>query len=196
MFHPRERRACAVCGVALVPLDKLPLSIDALNEESTPPQPEFEPLPAMYLGRGRGLLAVLALAGIAAFFFPWVNVTLPHIVSYSGFALARRLGWVWAAGVAWLVLAPTVVSRRSIGKMRGARVAAAFLAAIPGVTAALLLARPPHRPHGVPLKFTFGFGLYAALALSVAAFAVAVRFGGRADDIRVKPGTSQGPLLH
>lgn len=182
--------------MALVPLDKLPLSIDALNEESTPPQPEFEPLPAMYLGRGRGLLAVLALAGIAAFFFPWVNVTLPDIVSYSGFALARRLGWVWAAGVAWLVLAPTVVSRRSIGKMRGARVAAAFLAAIPGVTAALLLARPPHGSHGVPLKFTFGFGLYAALALSVAAFAVAVRFGGRADDIRVKRGTSQGQLVH
>ncbi|HEV3193563.1 MAG TPA: hypothetical protein VGY54_23805 [Polyangiaceae bacterium] len=196
MFHPRERRACAVCGVALVPLDKLPLSIDALHEDGTPPQPEFDLLPATYLGRGRGLLAVFALAGMTAFFLPWVNVTLPDIVSYSGFALARRLGWVWAAGVAWLVLVPTVVSRRSIGKMRGARVAAAFLAAIPGVTAALLLSRPPHGSHGVPLKFTFGFGLYAALALSVAAFAIALRFGGRADDIRVKRGTSQGQLVH
>jgi len=196
MFHPRERSACAVCGVALVPLDKLPLSIDALHEDGTPLQPELELLPATYLGRGRGLLALIALAGMTAFFLPWVNVTLPDVVSYSGFALARRLGWVWAAGVAWLVLVPTVVSRRSVGKMRGARVAAAFLAAIPGFTAALLLARPPHGSHGVPLKFTFGFGLYAALALSIAALAIAARFGGRADDIRVKRGTSQGQLVH
>jgi hypothetical protein len=196
MFHPRERRACAVCGVPLVPLDKLPLSTDGMLEEGAPPPPEFELLPATYLGRGRGLLAILALAGMTAFFLPWVNVTLPDIVSYSGFALARRLGWVWAAGIAWLVLVPTVVSRRSIGKMRGARLAATLLAAIPGVTAVLLLARPPHGSHGVPLKFTFGYGLYAALALSVAAMAIAFRFGGRIDDIRVKRGTSQGQLVH
>jgi hypothetical protein len=182
--------------VPLVPLEKLPLSADAMLEEGAPPPPEFELLPATYLGRGRGLLAILALAGMTAFFLPWVNVTLPDIVSYSGFALARRLGWVWAAGVAWLVLVPTVVSRRSIGKMRGARLAATLLAAIPGVTAVLLLARPPHGSHGVPLKFTFGYGLYAALALSVAAIAIAFRFGGRIDDIRVKRGTSQGQLVH
>jgi hypothetical protein len=138
----------------------------------------------------------LALAGLVAFFLPWVHLTMPDVVSYSGFALARRLGWAWGAGVGWFVLIPTVLSRRSIMQMRGARVAAAFLAAVPGVTAALLLARPPHGVHGVPLHFTWEWPLFATLALSAVALAFAVAFGGRVDDIKMRRGTSAGQVVH
>jgi hypothetical protein len=123
---------------------------------------------------------------------------MPDIVSFSGMQLARRTAWGWGfgAGVGWFVLLPTVLSRRSVMKMRGARVAAGFLAAIPGVTVAVLLARPPHGVHGVPLHFTFEPALYATLALSVAAVAVACFFGGRLDDIAVTRGTSAGQVVH
>ena len=138
----------------------------------------------------------MALLGLMAFLSPWVNLTMPDVVTYSGLDIARRLGWAWAAGVAWFVLLPIVLSRRSIMQMRGARVAASFLAAIPGVTAALLLGRPPHGTHGVPLHFTFAWGLYATLALSLACVAVGLFFGGRTDDIRVRRGTSAGHVVH
>jgi hypothetical protein len=196
LFEPRERRACPVCGVALVPLDRLPPSIDAQAEDGVPHRPEHDALGAAYLGRGRGALALLAVAGLVAFMAPWVRVTMPDIVTFSGFALAKRLGWSWGAGVAWFVLLPTVLSRRSIAQMRGARVAASFLAAVPGVTAAVLLSRPPHGSHGVPLRFEFGEGLYATLGLSLLAVAFALFFGGRVDAIVVRRGTSQGQVVH
>jgi len=196
MFDRRERKLCPVCGMALVAFDRLALSDDALAEDGLSRAPEREPLPAAFLGRGRGLLAGFALGGLAAFLLPWIHVTLPDIVTYSGLAVARRLGWAWGAGVAWFVLLPTVLSRRSIAEMRGARVAVAFLSSIPGVTALVLLLRPPHGSHGVPLRFSFGGGVYATLVLSVAALGVAVLFGGRADDIRLRRGTSRGEVVH
>jgi hypothetical protein len=182
--------------MALVGLEKLPPSHDAESEDGVPRQPEWEALPLAYARRGRGALAALALAGVAAFFLPWVHLTMPDITSYSGFALARRLGWAWGAGVGWFVLLPTVLSRRSIMQMRGARVASAFLAAVPGVTAAILLARPPHGAHGVPLRFSFGWGLYATLALSAMALGFSLFFGGRVEDIALRRGTSAGQVVH
>ena len=185
-----------MCGVALVPLDRLPPSLDAQVEDGIPHRPEDDVLGVAYLGRGRAALTALAVAGLAAFLAPWVRITVPDIVTLSGFALARRLGWAWGAGVAWFVLGPTVLSRRTIAQMRGARVAAAFLAAVPGVTAAVLLARPPHASHLVPLRFEFGEGLYATLALSLVAVGFALFFGGSVDAISVRRGTSQGHVVH
>jgi hypothetical protein len=196
MFAQRERKACPVCGVALVAFEKLPRSVETPGEDGLPAEPEWEPLPLTHVRRGRGPLAALGALGLAAFFSPWVNLTLPDVISYSGFDIARRLGWAWAAGVAWFVLLPIVLSRRSIMQMRGARVAVSFLAAIPGTTAVLLLTRPPHGAHGVPLRFTFAWGLYATLAASVGALAAALFFGGRVDDIRVKRGSSTGQVVH
>jgi hypothetical protein len=196
LFDRREEKSCAVCGVALVPMERLPPSTEVATEDGIPDAPEYQPLPATYVGRGRGALAALALLGVVAFLFPWVRVTLPDITSYSGLELAKRLGWAWGAGVAWAVLVPTVVTRRSIMQMRGARLAAAFLAAVPGATVLVLVLRPPHGSHGVPLRFTYGPGLFATAAISLAAIAVGVMFGGRVDDIQVKRGTSKGQTVH
>lgn len=196
MFQQKEHDACPVCGVPLVAQGSLPLSDDALSEDGLSREPEWEPLPVTFLGRSRGALAVLSLLGLAAFFLPWVHLTMPDIVSYTGFTLARRLGWAWGGAVAWFVLVPTVLSRRSIMQMRGARVAASFLAAVPGVTASMLLARPPHGMHGVPLRFTWEPGIYATVALSVVAVGFALFFGGRVDDIKVRRGSSAGQTVH
>jgi hypothetical protein len=195
MFERREEDACPVCGVALVRFDRLPPSDDALDEDGAPREPAYEPLPMTYVGRGRGPLALVAIAGLIAFLLPWVHLTLPEVVDYSGLDLSTRIGWVWGAGVAWFVLAPTVVSRRSIMQMRGARVAACFLGSVPGATAMILLVRPPHA-HGIPVRFAFQGGLYATLGLSAAAVLLGLFFGGRLDDIRVERGTSRGQVVH
>jgi hypothetical protein len=196
MFEKREAETCPVCGVALVAFEKLAPSAEALDEFGLPVAPEHELLSRTYMGRGRGALAALAVAGLVAFCLPWVHLTMPDSVDYSGLAIAMRLGWAWGAGVAWFVLTPTVLTRRTIMQMRGARVAASFLSAVPGMTAALLLARPPHGSHGVPLRFTFEPGLYATLALSVTAVAFSLFFGGPLDEIRVRQGTSKGQIVH
>ena len=196
LFAPRERTACPVCGMQLVAFEKLPRAHANANEEEGPLEPEWEPHPPLYFRRGRGALALLGVLGLAAFALPWVHLTMPDVATYSGLDIAHRLGWAWAAGAAWFVLIPIVLSRRSIVQMRGARVAAAFLSAIPGTTAALLLARPPHGGHGIPLRFTFEWGIYATLAISAVALAFSFVFGGRIDDIRVKRGTSAGQIVH
>jgi hypothetical protein len=196
MFGQEEHDKCPVCGVPLVAQGSLPLSEDALSEDGVVREPEWEPLPALFFGRSRGALFVLSVLGLIAFFLPWVHLTMPDIVSYSGFSLARRLGWAWGGGVAWFVLIPTVVTRRSIMKMRGARVAASFLAAFPGMTAAILLARSQHGGQYVPLQFTWGIGVYATLVLSILAVGFALFFGGRVDDIKVRRGSSAGQMVH
>jgi hypothetical protein len=199
MFEEGEREDCPVCGVALTAFEKLPPSLDALNEDGVPTAPELEKLPVTYVGRGKGVLAVVSLVGLVMFFLPWVHITLPYIDSRSAFTIAHhsRAGWLFAVGCAWLVLIPTVLSRRSIAQMRGARVAAAFLAAIPGISVADLLLFPPKYEGYVPIKLTWAYPLYITLALSLFAIAVAVlKLGGRADDIRVARGTSAGQHVH
>jgi hypothetical protein len=124
-------------------------------------------------------------------------MTSPETVALSGLMLAKRTGWIWGAAVGWFVLFPMAVTRRSIDQMRGARVAAAFLSAVPVITASILLLRPPHARF-VPLRFEWGWGIYATMIFGLVATAVAVRLGGRVDDIRVDRGSSGGPrdMLH
>lgn len=197
MFEEGEEKACPVCGMALTKFEKLPLSHDAVHDEGgVPTAPELETLPWSYLGRGKGVLVALGLAGAVLFFLPWVRLTQPYIDSKSGFDLAhQRIGWLWAAFVGWSVLLPTVLSRRTIVALRGARVAAAFLAAIPAVSVTILLARPPHGGL-IPVRYTWDWPIYAMLAVSIAAIVFAIRLGGRVDDIKVQRGTSRGQDLH
>jgi hypothetical protein len=197
MFEEGEAKTCPVCGMKLAKFEELPPSLDAVHDEGgVPLAPELEPLPPAYLGRGKGPLLALAAAGVVLFFLPWVQLTLPYIDAKSGFDLAhQRIGWLWASFVGWSVLIPTVFTRRNIAQLRGARVAAAFLSAIPAVAVGILLLKPP-RGGIVPVRYTWEWPIYAMLAVSLAAIAVAVRLGGRADDIKVTRGTSKGQHVH
>ncbi len=195
MYQDGESPTCPVCGVALVPFTELPRSHDGLDPDELI-DPLDERLPATYAGRGRGALVALSLLGLGLFFAPWIHLVLPEIADLSGFFLSRRLGWSWGAAVAWFVLVPTIASRRSIRQLRGARVAACFLALVPAITAAILLMRsPPHGP--VPVSFSFAWPLPATLVVSVvAALVAALHLGGRLDDVKVSRGSSHGETLH
>ncbi len=196
MFEKGEEPRCPVCGIELQAFEKLPPSAEALHEDGDiPVTPEHETLAFTYGGRGRGALLLLGVLGLALFFLPWVDLTLPYIDTFSGFDLAKKVGWTWGAAVGWSVLIPTVLTRRTIAQLRGARVAAGFLAAIPAVTVLILLVFPPHRGI-VPIHFRYDWPLWASLAVSLLALPFAVSLGGRVDDIRVERGTSEGQALH
>ena len=164
----------------------------------SPCAPERELLAVTYMGRGRGALAGLALAGLVAFFLPWVRLTMPDIVSYSGVSIAMRLGWAWGAGVAWFVLVPTVLTRRSIMQMRGARVAASFLAAVPGHDCGPApRAHPARRARRAPAVHLRAWGLYGTLG-PLARWPSASRCSSaaRSTTSRCGRGTSAGQIVH
>ena len=172
-----DQTHCPLCGVKRMEVENHPSEVH-IEEEQTPLASEHAPLPLTDLGHGRGVLIAFAWAGMAVFFLPWIHVTLPETVDLSGVDLARKLGWVWASEVAWFTLLPLVVSRRSRAQLQGARVPAFFLSAIPSITIMNLLMSPP-KGRLVPLRFTYGWPLWATLCLSIAACVIAVaRLGG------------------
>lgn len=193
--------SCPACGLLLTDLAKLPPSPaleDADDDDfGIPREPHLEPLPPFFLARGRGALLGLCFLGLAAFFLPWVHMSAPDVQVLSGADLAKRAGWIWSAAVGWFVLLPLVLTRRSIDQMRGARVAAAMLSAIPAVTASVLMLFPP-KSKLVPLAFEWGLGIQASLALGVVATVVAIRFGGTIHDLPATRGrvVGRGPTLH
>jgi hypothetical protein len=197
MFEPNEASACPDCGLGLRDLRKLPPSYDAKIEyPEEPVPPHMETLPWTYLGRNRALLLVLAVAGFAAFFAPWVQETAPEIRVLSGFGLARLRGFFWAPAVAWFVLFPLVLTRRSIYKMRGARVAVGFLAGTVLVTVASLLTHPPAPRHLVPVHTEWQWGIFVAGAIALTAVLAALGFGGRVDDLPTKLPRRGDETLH
>ncbi|WP_438042566.1 hypothetical protein [Sorangium sp. So ce128] len=197
MFEAKEASTCPACGLRLEALAKLPPSYDALQEEPDEPlPPHMEPLPWTYAGRGRGALLALALLGLAAFFAPWIHETAPELRDLSGFGLARRLGWMWAPAVAFFVMIPLALTRRSIHKMRGARVAVAFLAAVALVTVAMRLMFTPGSTLLRPIRFTWGYGLYATGAIALLALFTAAFFGGRIDDLPTGQRRRGNEVLH
>ena len=185
MFKPGEARTCPECGVGLTPLSKLPPSAEAQAEDEPLEEvpPHMETLPWRYAGRGRGFLLGLAILGLGLFFAPWVRETAPEIQTLSGAEFARRLGWLWAPAVAWFVMIPLVLSRRSIYKMRGARVAVAFLAGMVLTTALVRMGFTPPSSPLRPLRFEWGWGLYATAIAAAVAVLAAARFGGKLDDV-------------
>ncbi len=179
LYRRGEGSNCNVCGVALVPLARLPPSADALAEEPlVPVMPEDEALPWSYWRRGRGALLVLAVLGLALFFVPWVRIELPEVALRSGFELARgRAGWLWGGATGWLVLVPLVWSRRTIYKLRGIRPIAVAFSAMTLGEVALMVAMPP-RARYVPVEIHWAFGLYASAVVSLLATGFAAVLGG------------------
>lgn len=197
LFEAGEVSACPECGLRLTELSRLPPSADALAEDPDgPTPPHMEALPWTYPGRGRALLLALAVLGLAAFFAPWVHEAAPELRDLSGLDLARRLGWMWAPAVAFFVMIPLVLTRRSIHKMRGARFAVAALAAAALATVALRLAFTPAGSPLRPVRFTWGYGLHATGIIAAAALLAAARFGGRLDDLPTRERRRGDETLH
>ena len=195
LYRPGEATVCPTCGLDLEPMSKLPPSYEATLEDDWPEKPEWETLPVTFWRRGRGPLVVAGALGVVLFFTPWVHVQVPEIATLSGFDIARTLGWVWGCLVAWVTLVATVTSRRSVAKMRGARVVTALFCAIPLVTIVVLILTPPGGGL-VPVRFTYAVGFYATLAVAAVALPFALRFGGRIDDLPLTRGRSAGETLH
>ncbi len=211
LFSDDEHQDCPECGVALKPMEQLPPSLDALADEAEEGMitaPEDRRLPFGYLGRGRGALVLIALLGLAAFFTPWVTLHRPEEFVFRGFDIARgRAGWLWGGAVAWFVMIPLVLTRRTIYAMRGVRIVCALFAAMTLGEVIMLLALPPSSSSRyVTFNFSWDWGLYASGIISAIGVVVAARFGGRLDDIpalpwqdkqaRVHQETSDGETLH
>jgi HAMP domain-containing protein len=183
-----EATRCETCEVELVPMEKLPPSAEVLAEEAALEQatpPELRRLPWHYPGRGRGLLIALALAGLVAFFSPWVRITQPTDVTLTGFDLARgQAGWLWGGAVGWFLNVPLVASLRSLVDLRGVRVICAAFALMTLGETALLLGLPPEQSPYVRTEYGYAWGLYASLVLGVLGTVTAARLGGRLDDLR------------
>jgi hypothetical protein len=195
MFERHEAERCPACGLALTALTRLPASPDAEAEEDPTP-PHMEVLPFSYAARGRGLLVSLTVLGIGLFFAPWAVEHAPEDRVLTGLDFARRLGWMWAPGVAWFVMLPLVLSRRSIYRMRGARVAVAFLAGIVVMTVAVRMLFLPASSPLRPVRVEWAWGLFATGAVGAAALAVASRFGGRVDDVPTTARRPEHETLH
>ena len=197
LFEPGEASACPDCGLGLKDLAKLPPSYDAQIEyPEVPVPPHMETLPWTFPGRNRAVLLGVALLGMATFFAPWVSETAPELRQLTGFGLARLTGLFWAPAVAWFVVFPLVLTRRSIHKMRGARVAVAFLAGIALVTVALLLGRPPRSSTHRVVRIEFAWGLYASGLVAAAGVLAAFGFGGKVDDLPTRTPRRGDETLH
>jgi hypothetical protein len=188
LFAKDEAAACPLCGVAPVPLSTLPASHDALADEGGGGvvEEDHARLSVLSPAHGRGAIALLCAAGLVLFFVPWANVTLPEPAAFSGFAMARRIGWPWAAFVSWFVLLPTVWSRRTPFELRTARVAAGFLSLMPILVVGSLLGRPP-KGGLVPVRFDWTSAPYMVAVLAVVAFVVSLRLGVLRTSERTQP---------
>jgi hypothetical protein len=186
LYTSGEAETCPECDVALVAMSQLPPSLDALEDQAEQGQltfPENLPLPVTYMGSGRGALLVISALGLFAFFLPWVELTAPESVVYSGFDLARgRAGFLWGGATAWLVMIPLVITRRTIARMRGVRIVTVMFAAMTLTEALMLWMMPPHRGL-TPLELHFRYGLYVSGVISLVGMVVAARFGGSLDNL-------------
>ena len=197
LFPANEARSCPDCGLRLQQLSRLPPSYDATIEYPEEPiPPHMETLSWTYLGRNRGLLTVLAIVGLATFFTPWIHESAPELRDLSGFGLAQLRGYFWAPAVAWFVMLPLIVSRRSVYKMRGARVAVAFLAAIVLTSVGIRLGFTPKPTALRPTHFEWAWGLYATAATALLALIAAARFGGTLDDLPTREARPRHETLH
>lgn len=206
LYRRGEGTTCSVCGVKLVPFERLPPSADALAEDEPPPEPtlpEDVVRPWNAFDRGRGALLVLAAAGIALFFAPWVELTMPESEIRSGFALARgRAGFLWGGASAFFVLIPLVWTRRTIAALRGVRPITAVFSLMTLGEVLMLVWLPP-QPGRVPLEFHWAWGLAASGAVSFVAFLISLRLGGSLPPLPAPapkgadtPESSRGRTLH
>jgi hypothetical protein len=197
LFPRGEGTICPECGIELRPLNELPPSLEAQALQPEPPVPvEHELLPWTYLGRGRGPLLGVAMAGLGAAFAPWLHETAPEMRVLSGVEFARHLPWLWAVPVAWFIMLAVVASRRTVYHMRGSRLAVVLLALMVVMTVLWRIVLTPASSALVPRRFEWGWGLYASGLLGAAAVALGWRFGGSVEDMPTRQPRRGDETLH
>lgn len=190
LFAQGEGPRCPECDLPLVPLHRLPLSIDGQKEEASQVMdpPEDQELPFRYLGRGRGLVPALSLTGLGLFFAPWVRLLRPDEVTLSGFDLATtNAPWLWGGALGWFMLVPLVLSRRTLNQMLGVRVICTLFACLTAGETSLMLLRPPAEHGYFAAGLSYDWGIYASLLVSLVGAALCARLGGSAKDLRDLP---------
>jgi hypothetical protein len=93
------------------------------------------------------------------------------------------------------MLVATAASRRSVAKMRGARVAAVLFCAMPLVTIGVLLLTPPSSGL-VPVRFVYAWPFYATALMALVGLPFGIWFGGSLRDLPAPHGVSHGETLH
>jgi len=178
MFDEREHQECPTCGIALERFTRLGLSSEGEAIDDALGPPEEPTVPFGSVGHMRGPLVLVACVGLAAFFLPWVHLTFPWHESRSGYDLARgRMGWLWGVACAWFVALPIVLSRRTLTKMRTARVTLGALAATPLVAFLVLALFPPAAIQGIKVRFHYGVGAWVTCVVAVLGIVLAAFFG-------------------
>ncbi len=175
---------CPHCGLQLVGMDQLIPDQSLLEDDFEDLVPaHMETLPIFYLGRGRALYLLLSVIGMVLFFSPWVYELSPENQTLTGYDLATRLPWIWAFPTAYFVMIPLILSRRSIYKMRGSRVAVGFLSSMALLTVLLRYFLVPASSKFRPVHIEWAWGLFASGAVAMVSLAAAVWFGGNLVDL-------------
>lgn len=169
---------CETCDVALVPVRKLgPSPEERMAWEALPA--EERPIPVSAFSHGRALLVVAALAGIVAYMLPWLEVRAADVWIMQGADFGRRLRWPHAVLAAWIVVVPTAVTRRTLGRLLAARPILGALASVPLLTLAVLHASPPtHRLLQVEVAWLVGS--WVELSASILGLVAVLRLGREA----------------
>jgi len=173
---------CPDCGVDLVPFHELAPSAETRLEqeallEQTPP--EWRTRSLWDWRRGRGLLLLLALLGLASYALPWFSQTSPETRILTGFQLARHhVGWLWGGAVGWFILIPLVFTRRSIAAMRGVRMIAVVFASMTATEVLVFVNVTASRQNHVLVQFAWEWGIWVSCFISALGACIAVMLGG------------------
>ena len=125
-----------------------------------------------------------------------MHESAPEIRTLSGFEFSKLLGWIWAGGLGWFVMIPLLVTRRTIRQMRGARVAVGFLASMVLLTVVTRLALTPTAHPLIPVRVSWGWGMYAAGCLACMALVLTWKFGGDITDMPTQQPRRGDETLH
>jgi hypothetical protein len=205
LFSEDEGKKCPECGLPLVSLASLPLSLEGRQEAQDRGDldaPFDQRLPFFFIGRGRALLFLLAGLGLGLFFAPWASLERPEVIDLTGFDLARSgAPWLWGGAVGWFTMIPLLLSRRSVNQLRGIRVIASFFCMATVGEVALMLLNPPNDHLFFSSGLQYSWGIYASGAAALLGTSVALRLGGSTADLRDLPVTlnpiaerGKGPL--
>ena len=194
MFEEGEAKSCPVCGMKLAKFDKLPPSLDAVHDEGGVPARAraraASPGPTSVAARARSSRSASRASCSSS--CPGCSspcrTSTPSRASISRTSASAGCGRRSSAGsCSFPPSSAAATSRSCVARAWRLRFSAQF----PAIAVGILLAKPP-RGGIVPVRYTWDWPIYAMLAVSLIAIVVAVRLGGRADDIKVSRGTSKG----